>query len=368
MSIGDSADFIQWLGLDISIKILNYLDDPSDFVRISAVSRSWRQFVIENGFCKQLCLRMFPGISRVADVTLMNNSMELEVDFNNYMEREHLEKQNRVFAFLARGLESFIRKECIATAISASSTDNYPEESIENTLEPGDRVETRPSYWSSKGENDPTASEKLIYNLVANLCVITEIHLQPFQAYFQYGFPIYSAKALRFRLGHPKLLDENNMTDDLGDEKFIWTYTSPEYPMIQENCLQKFKLPEPALCVGGILQIELLGRVQRQEMDGLYYICISHVQAVGRPLSPSFDIEIVNPLGDFTLKYYPEAEYCLSPVNSPEGRGIAASRLRSFGERLRQRGVRGWEQMILNALLETGVTVGDDESGNEHVA
>lgn len=40
----------------------------------------------------------------------------------------------------------------------------------------------------------------------------------------------------------------------------------------QESCLQKFMLPEPVLCIGGILQIELLGRVQTQEMDGLYYI------------------------------------------------------------------------------------------------
>ena len=40
----------------------------------------------------------------------------------------------------------------------------------------------------------------------------------------------------------------------------------------QENSLQKFKLPEPVLCIGGYLQIELLGRVQKQEMDGLYYI------------------------------------------------------------------------------------------------
>lgn len=127
---------------------------------------------------------MFPGISRVANVTVMNNSMEpLQGDFNKSMEREDLAKENRVFAFLARGLESFIRKECIVAAISASSTDNYPEESIVNTLEPGDRVETRPSYWSSKGESDPTASEKLIYNLVASLCVITEIHLQPFQGW-----------------------------------------------------------------------------------------------------------------------------------------------------------------------------------------
>ena len=40
----------------------------------------------------------------------------------------------------------------------------------------------------------------------------------------------------------------------------------------QENSLQKFKLSEPVLCIGGYLQIELLGRVQKQEMDGLYYI------------------------------------------------------------------------------------------------
>lgn len=96
------------------------------------------------------------------------------------------------------------------------------------------------------------------------------------------------------------------------DDKFTWTYTSPEFPMSQvcfltsmivlftslwmidatskasvhifytrvlnclsfnqEYCLQKFKLPEPVLCIGGYLQVELLGRVQKQEMDDLYYI------------------------------------------------------------------------------------------------
>lgn len=40
----------------------------------------------------------------------------------------------------------------------------------------------------------------------------------------------------------------------------------------QENRLQNFKLPEPVLCIGGFLQIELSGRVQRQEMDDLFYI------------------------------------------------------------------------------------------------
>lgn len=40
----------------------------------------------------------------------------------------------------------------------------------------------------------------------------------------------------------------------------------------QENRLQHFKLPKPGICLGGYLQIELCGRVQRQEMDDLFYI------------------------------------------------------------------------------------------------
>lgn len=36
--------------------------------------------------------------------------------------------------------------------------------------------------------------------------------------------------------------------------------------------LQHFKLPEPVLCVGGFVQLELMGRVQTQEMDEKYYI------------------------------------------------------------------------------------------------
>lgn len=208
-------------------------------------------------------------------------------------------------------------------------------------------------------------------------------------AFFQPGLPIYSARAVRFRMGHPKSPNfEGDPSDEsCHDDKFVWTYTSQEFPMAQVNSstlaiylsclyvfvfggivaindqnwkygtwqfdfisqilsfssdshsvftcwlklpfkmpleilnftspfpsdtyiiimdflckhvwklslhswsytrlcvvptllkwlvqvsrLQKFKLPEPVLCIGGYLQIELLGRVQRQEMDGLYYI------------------------------------------------------------------------------------------------
>lgn len=40
----DCYDFIQWLGADMSIKILMCLDNPTDLVRASAVSSSWRHF------------------------------------------------------------------------------------------------------------------------------------------------------------------------------------------------------------------------------------------------------------------------------------------------------------------------------------
>ncbi|GKB41923.1 hypothetical protein Tco_0886865 [Tanacetum coccineum] len=51
-----------------------------------------------------------------------------------------------------QGFTSFMRKDCILEAIVASSTDNYPLESIYHTLEPGDRVDLRASYWSSDGD------------------------------------------------------------------------------------------------------------------------------------------------------------------------------------------------------------------------
>jgi hypothetical protein len=60
-------------------------------------------------------------------------------------------------------------------------------------------------------------------------------------AYFQLGHPIYSPKAVRIRMGHSKLppgsesfvtYDDENM-EVIADENYVWTYTSPEFPMLQ---------------------------------------------------------------------------------------------------------------------------------------
>ncbi|XVF79979.1 hypothetical protein PTKIN_Ptkin15bG0033500 [Pterospermum kingtungense] len=282
----NSVDFLKVLNDDLLVKILTTFEDSSDLVRFSAVSRSWQRFVIKNGLCKHLCLRIFPQLSRVDYVNELSDTAKghAEAGSSNYMEWKALEREHRVYAFLAQHCLSFCVRKCISEAIIASSTDHYPEESIVNTLEPRDRVARRASYWSSKGESNPAVPEMLTYKLVSDLCVITEINIRPFQA-----------KSVRFRMGHESCQDS-------GSDKFVWTYTSQEFPMAQENRLQTFRFPDPILCIGGILQVELLGRVLRHEMDGLFYICVSHVQVMGQPLSPAFGIQILEPSEQFVLE------------------------------------------------------------------
>ncbi|RDX83211.1 F-box protein [Mucuna pruriens] len=304
-------DFLGYLDSDVSLKILNCLDDPADLVRVSCVSRSWRHYVIANGLCKQLCLRMFPQLSRVACVVELNQhgaKEHAEVGSSNSMEWLALQREHRVYAYLGRALMSSVAMNCIAKTVCASSTDNFPQESIDNTLEPRDNIAGTYSYWSSNGQSNPNVPETLTYELVSQICVITEINIQPFQAHFQIGSPIYSAKSVRFKMGHPKA-----SLDALDDEMFVWTYTSPEFPMSQENQLQKFKLPEPVLCIGGILQIELLGRVQRQEMDVL-----------GGSLSPPFNVDILEPSGMFVLKRDQLANYQPVMTSGNESQEILA--------------------------------------------
>lgn len=364
----EGYDLMEWLGADMSLKILLYLEDPSDIIRVSAVSRSWHRFVIENGMCKRLCMKMFPEMS-TGDCSIDIGSMIEPVDIlpNTCEEWIRLKREHGVYASLAYGLGSLVREDCVSEAIRASSTDHYPEESIQNTLVPGDRVGQRASYWSSKGESDPTVPETLTYTLSSKICVITEIHINPFQAFFQFGFPLYSAKAVRFLMGHPRVGNEAESGEDghpaahdSSPDNFVWTYVSPDFPMAKENQLQKFKLPVPAMCIGGILQVQLLGRVQKQEMDGLYYICISHVQVLGRTLSSAFDVEILDQTGKCALRYCPE-RHCSSSNECPGGEP-SRPRHRTLGGYM-----LGWEHMILNTLLGEAAVFDDTDSDSEYI-
>ncbi|KAK9724566.1 hypothetical protein RND81_05G082700 [Saponaria officinalis] len=289
-------DFVERLEKDMSLKILLYLEDPYDLAAVSGVSKSWRRFVIENGLLKQLCLKLWPDLSKIIDVDELIDKPKRDdistLDIPSFLTRDH-----RVFSLLSYGLTSFPSNDQIKDAVCASSTDRYPDERIENTLME-DQLET--TYWSSGGEADQTVPETLVYKLAADLCLISEIHVQPYQAFTEPLDPTYSAEAVRFCMCHrrsPLKLSDSSAAQSYDDDMFMWTYTSPEYPMAQTSENQRFRLPRPILCMGGILKIELLGRAQNSYIDGLYYICVSHVQAFGRSLGPLFEISVIDDTG-----------------------------------------------------------------------
>lgn len=69
-----------------------------------------------------------------------------------------------------------------------------------------------------------------------------------YAAFFQYGDPIYSAKCVRFRMGYPKspLRSETLVSDEdegqlTADDNYNWTYTSPEFPMLQVSLIDIFR-------------------------------------------------------------------------------------------------------------------------------
>ena len=138
-------------------------------------------------FLSRLCLRMFPQLSKVTHVMELNNcgaKEPVEVGSSHSMEWESLARDHRVYATLAQVCTSFCVQDCISETISASSTDNYPNETIDNTLLPANIVSRR-AYWSSKGQSNPAVPETLTYKLVSEICVITEIYIHPFKGLYQ---------------------------------------------------------------------------------------------------------------------------------------------------------------------------------------
>lgn len=95
-----------------------------------------------------------------------------------------LEKKNRLYSLLCHLISSPEGKtDCIDLGIFASSTDDEPFESIQNTLVSNEIVGGLPSYWSSSGQNDTAVPETLTYSLISDFCVVDEIKIQPFKGF-----------------------------------------------------------------------------------------------------------------------------------------------------------------------------------------
>ncbi|XP_020589982.1 F-box protein At4g00755-like isoform X4 [Phalaenopsis equestris] len=258
------GDLLERLGSDLSAAILLCLDDPADLVRLASLSKSWRIFVISNGFCKRLCLRTNPEIScfvRAIEVGGLSTTAVKKVGSN-----------------------------CSETGVESISASNT------NAMLPGYLGPNMfSSFWSNKRKST------LTFRLSCKLCVIHEIKIQLPQAEFYCR-----ASKCRFRLGHMR--NENATPEELLAEDFIWTYVSPEFSMVEIGDFQSLKLQRPVVCIGGVLQFELLSRDPSDESSDMRtLIMASRVKAIVCPLAPAFEVSLLDRMGDSILMYFPGA-------------------------------------------------------------
>lgn len=213
--IGDGTlegrgDLMRKLNDDTVIHVLHYLDTMQDIANATGVCRSWRRFVLEGRLWKGLCLKEFPEVKlfeEVAEFVELDQPRDLYgAGSSGSSFNANLERDERIYRYLFRELrnEPMSDKTCIREAVSASSTDNNPEESIVQTLYPRPRYsdEQTPSYWSSTGQRDVNCPETLTYNLLSQLCVVHEVRIRPFQAFF----PNRAAHIFRYECADPSWL------------------------------------------------------------------------------------------------------------------------------------------------------------------
>lgn len=140
-----------------------------------------------NGFLKKVCIRKFPELAVLTGAVEVRRSPAPSPEPSGGAEaREHRIYSHLYGALVAAGPDARPAVDCILHCIGASSTDNFPDETIDNTLEPQDRINNRFSYWSSAGQDDPDVPETLTYRLGSDICVIDEIRIQPFKGSLLY--------------------------------------------------------------------------------------------------------------------------------------------------------------------------------------
>lgn len=306
-----SEGILDKLDKDTIMHVLSLIDAPSDLAHVACVCCLWHRCVIEGKLWKKLCVKLFPEISRDFEFSNYSEGLSSNQRDARKLSRYLEEESSASKLLLKKLLKPPLRRTCVAEPLHASSTDNLPVESAVQTLYQEPVYSGVPSYWSSTGQEDTSVPEILTYRLCSDVCVVHDVKIRPFQAHFQNGSPIYSSEAVRFRFGYSRVAKPkwSGLFECFVDsprtahmDEYVWTYISPTFQMVQDDSLQTFRLPKPTPCFGDIFQIEFMGRVQTQESDNLYYICICHVRVTGRPL-PDFKFERIDKGGKIVLKY-----------------------------------------------------------------
>ena len=271
---------------EVIARVLSLLVDLQDLANAELVCAGWRRVAAESTAWWALACRSHPELApfgRDAPVCLPAGG---------------LRAWKPTPAALCKRLAALaasppLRSTVVAEALAASSTDNA-EEHVRNTLSRRTRntVWQLPAYWSSAGSELQSAEDWVQYRLASHVCVVTAVGLRPFRAFFQYHTPIYSPLSARVMLG--QLSEDAGGYGTAGDTPdggaFQAQYVSPEFPVAQVDELQTLTLPAPVVCLGGVLRVQLCGRAQTQAADNRFYVCLTHLNATGRPwygFSPS---------------------------------------------------------------------------------
>ncbi|KAK9830652.1 hypothetical protein WJX74_000319 [Apatococcus lobatus] len=185
------------------------------------------------------------------------------------------------------------RDSLLAQPLYASSTDNA-EETVENVAWPmkGRRTgQIWPGvarYWSSKGNAVEHSDEQVLLRLAHPACLVREVQIQAFKAEFQAGAPVYAPQRVSFVMGGVDCFEANgrprpspNILAAVSHQS--QQHSTPQLAMQKNAHLQRFEIP-PTPCFGGLLQVNLHGRTQRQSDDDLWYTCIAHIRVIGTPI------------------------------------------------------------------------------------
>lgn len=262
--------------------IFSFLDPLTDLRTAQCVCHTFRLAFINQRIWSRLCAALYPPLAPYID-NMDTGRLSLIFSFyppDNDLVPLHIACQ-RLYSSLHKAvMEPPEPYSLIAAPLRASSTDHDPEEGIENTLHPLVRSEDPLCYWSSEGSFDKESGEWLQYDFAHELCIVKEVQLRPYKAYFQRGNPIYAPQRVSF-----KAMQFTGRPGDDAVQVGPFDWESEEFPVECENDrVQSFRLPTPMLFARSIFQVNLLGRTQTQEADGMYYTCMGYLKVVGCPL------------------------------------------------------------------------------------
>lgn len=230
------------LPVDILIQILQKVEHQHLLQKCSLVNKTFLQIIKNPQFPINICLEKFllyPPINR-------HLVTEYEPGLCSHV--------------LISKIESIPLKY-----FEATSTDHISEHMIFSI------DQHRDTYWSSVGSVSEDSVDILEYRIAMYIGVIYEVRLNFFEATWlqmthEYeGYQCFSPKEIKIVI----------QTEEL-------TYISPKYDVKHNNLEQSFQLEVPVFVTNrSKIQLYLIGKREKQVIDGLYYVCVNNFGLIG---------------------------------------------------------------------------------------